>query len=134
MTSRYDVNDGSASTTSSPRSSTRVREQVEQLAGAAADGDLLGAAVEEVAESHAQIGREAVRIPLQAVQGPRHDLLDLRERRQRELVRCELDDLVEAEAPLDDLDRQAGLVRDDAGELRDEADGHVVTPVVGARP
>ena len=133
MTSRYEVNDGAASTTSSPRSSV---EWASRYSSSQVPQPMVICSGLR-SYTAASASRRSVEKPsgyrCRRSSAPIDHFLDLRERRQRELVGGQLDDLLEAEAPLHDLDGQSGLVRGDAGELRDEADGHDVTPAESRR-
>ena len=82
------------------------------------DDDLLERDTVTPRERVAQAVAPAVRVPVRLGQDPRDRVERLREGAERALVRCELDDPLEAELPLDRLCRLARLVRDETVERR----------------
>src|SRR5581483_3501712 len=106
----------------------RLREQVDDAVRARADDDLSHVDAVALGERRPERVGASVGIAVQLEREALHRLERRRERRERPLVRRELDDALEAELPLDLLDRLAGLIRDEPGDRLAEAARHSSPP------
>jgi hypothetical protein len=99
------------------RPEERVDDQLDQLVRSVPEHDVLRRHAVALGERLAQVVAAAVRVAVQVRQRLEDRLLHALRRRQRVLVRRELDRVVHAELPLQLLDGLAGLVRRDAQDV-----------------
>ena len=95
----------------------RADEQLDQLVRAVAEHDLVGRRSVFLGERLPQIEAAAVRVPVEVVERGEDRPLHAVGRRQRVLVRRELDRVVDAQLALQLLDRLARLVRRDPEDV-----------------